>query len=266
MTVRASLKFLAANTVKPVFGPSTGGAAAHSTLIGDYEDHAVDILDGRCLGEAFELDTHGFELRSLAPVGDLYDREVAAQKHDPQCIELVRETTGGGRVEIFDHTWRSTEADIREQHASREPSAFIHNDYTPRSAVKRVRELMGQEAEMLVRRDFAIVNVWRPIAPVQSSPLAMCDARTVATASLVPTERRGKGRVGEIYLVRYDAGQRWIYFPGMTVDEVLLIKTYDSRTDGRARWCVHTSFEVPDDGQSRPPRESMETRLFVFFD
>jgi len=125
---------------------------------------------------------------------------------------------------------------------------------------------MGDEAADLARRDFAIVNVWRPITTVQSAPLALCDARTVSPESLVPAERRGKGRVGEIFLVRYDAGQRWLYFPGMSPEEVLLIKTFDSRTDGRARWCIHTSFDAAEGNAALPARESMETRLFAFFD
>ncbi len=265
MTVLASLRFLAPDSREPVFGPSTGGAAAHSTLIGDYEDRAVEVLDGRGLDETFDLDVHGFALRRLAPVGDLYDRDIVATRHDAQCRALVTEATAAERVEIFDHTWRASAADVREQHTSREPSAFIHNDYTPRSALKRINDLMGGEAEALASREFAIVNVWRPIATVQTSPLAVCDAQSLSPESLVATERRGKGRIGEIYLVRYAAGQRWIYFPEMAVDEVLLIKTYDSRTDGRARWCVHTSFEVSGNGSVLPPRESMETRLFAFF-
>jgi len=264
--VLGHLKFLAPNSSPPIFGPSTGGAAARSTLVGDYDDHAVEISDGREMAETFDLDTHGFALVTLPPVGDLYDRDVIASRHDVQCRQLVAAVTGAHRTEIFDHTWRASAPDVRERHASREPSAFIHNDYTPRSALKRLRELMGEEAESLARRQFAIVNVWRPITTVQSVPLALCDARTVSPESLVPAERRGKGRVGEIYLLRYDPGQRWLYFPSMSPEEVLLIKTFDSRTDGRARWCMHTSFDVGINSAASAARESMETRLFAFFD
>jgi len=67
------LKFLAPDSAPPIFGPSSGGAAARSTLVGDYEDRAVEIADGRKAAEAFDLDTHGFALATLPPVGDLYD-------------------------------------------------------------------------------------------------------------------------------------------------------------------------------------------------
>jgi hypothetical protein len=51
----------------------------------------------------------------------------------------------------------------------------------------------------------------------------------------------------------------------MTVHEALLIKTYDSAEDGRARFTIHTSFNDPAASADSPPRESVETRCFVFF-
>lgn len=261
--MRGRLKFLSDSSAPPYFAPSVGGRDAQSTLVGDFEMREIDFVDAREIDEDFSLDTHGFELRSLPEVGDLYDRENVAARHEPQCRDLVASATGANRVHIFDHTWRSDSADTRGAHGSREPSAFVHNDYTPWSAPKRVVDILGEEGERLTRGDFAVVNVWRPITTIHSSPVALCDARSMASASLVPAERRGKGRVGEVYVVRYDPQQRWMYFPAMSPDEVLLIKTFDSREDGRARWCVHTAVEESADA-GKPPRESMETRLFAF--
>jgi hypothetical protein len=45
----------------------------------------------------------------------------------------------------------------------------------------------------------------------------------------------------------------------------LLIKTYDSATDGRARFSVHTAFGDPTAPTGAAPRESIESRAFVFF-
>ncbi len=67
-------------------------------------------------------------------------------------------------------------------------------------------------------------------------------------------------------MVRFASEQRWIYFPDMTIEEVLLIKTYDSREDGRARWCIHTALDDSDARSESAPRESIETRVFAFFD
>ncbi len=51
----------------------------------------------------------------------------------------------------------------------------------------------------------------------------------------------------------------------MQVNEVLLIKTYDSMEDGRARFTIHTAFHDPTAPPDSPPRESIETRTFAFF-
>jgi hypothetical protein len=60
----------------------------------------------------------------------------------------------------------------------------VHNDYTERSALQRIRDLMGEEAENLLRRRYEFINVWRPIrGPLRDAPLAMCDARTVSPAT-----------------------------------------------------------------------------------
>jgi hypothetical protein len=63
----------------------------------------------------------------------------------------------------------------------------------------------------------------------------------------------------------HDSGQRWYYYPEMQMDEALLVKTFDSETDGRTRFTVHTSFADPGAPVDAPPRESIETRCLLFF-
>jgi hypothetical protein len=245
---------------------SAGGGAARINVSGAFETHEVPVLDGRELSEPFTLGVQGFELvRRASAVTDIYDEDQRTRLHAAECADLVARATGAARVHVFDHTLRSADAQRREEKRSREPTSIIHNDYTPRSGPQRVRDLMGGEAEALLQRPFAIVNVWRPIRPVESHPLTVCDARSVAPGALVAAERRAEDRIGEIYMLRFDPGQRWIYFPAMTPDEALLIKTYDSREDGRARWAAHTAFADPQTGPEAAPRESIETRVFAFF-
>jgi hypothetical protein len=50
----------------------------------------------------------------------------------------------------------------------------------------------------------------------------------------------------------------------MTVDEVLLLKCFDSTTDGPARFAPHTAFADPTTPPDAPPRESIELRTLVF--
>jgi hypothetical protein len=51
----------------------------------------------------------------------------------------------------------------------------------------------------------------------------------------------------------------------MQMDEALLFKTFDSATDGRARFTIHSSVVDPTAPADAPPRESIETRCLVFF-
>ena len=123
-----------------------------------------------------------------------------------------------------------------------------------------------REAERRLQSRFAIVNVWRSIAgTVLTSPLACCDAATVQHGDLIAAERRAADRIGELQLVRSNPAHRWYYFPEMGRDEVLLIKTFDSAVDGPARRSIHTAFANPLAPPDAAARESMESRLLVFF-
>jgi len=267
MTARGTLTFLAAESPPPVYRPSIGGAEARLDLSGDYVGREVEILSGRDLPETFSLDEQGFQLvHHKSAVTDIYDPEQRTRLHEVECRELVSAATGAALAHVFDHTLRSGDSKRREERRSREPTTIIHNDYTPRSGPQRVRDLMGDEANALLQKPFAIVNVWRPIRAVESFPLALCDARTVRPEDLIRAERRAKDRIGEIYVARFAPGQRWIYFPNMGTDEALLIKTYDSREDGRTRWCIHTAFDAVGTEPGARPRESIETRVFAFLD
>ena len=70
-------------------------------------------------------------------------------------------------------------------------------------------------------------------------------------------------RIGEIYHLAHHPSQRWYYAPQMTADEVLLIKGWDSRDDGRARFTPHGAFDPPDVPADAAARESLEVRTLV---
>ena len=192
-------------------------------------------------------------------------------RHDPLDIAvdhrgLPPERDGGdrgGRVNA--NSGQSPEAVF----GIREPAAIVHNDYTARSGIKRLHDHFADalhEAERLMQRRFAIINVWRSIAgPVLNHPLVICDATTVRAGDLVSMERRAEERTGELQVALYNPDQRWYYFPAMQMNEALLFKTFDSATDGRARFTIHSSFDDPTSPADAPPRTSIETRCLVFF-
>ena len=134
----------------------------------------------------------------------------------------------------------------------------------------------SDEADRLSKTRWGIVNVWRPLNPVMREPLGVCDSRTVPDGDLRATRielgllkdyktvRAGDKK--EIFQVAHRGTHEWWYASGMQPDEALLIKIYDSKTDGRARRCVHSAFEIPNQDKTAPPRESTEIRCLVFWE
>ena len=56
-----------------------------------------------------------------------------------------------------------------------------------------------------------------------------------------------------------------IWYPHMEPNHALLLKTYDSSTDGRCRFMGHSAFEDPNTPPDAPKRESIEVRTMAFF-
>ena len=262
----ATLTFLAPGDQPPVYRASEGGADAKLELEGDYASHQVSIADAR--GGKLWLDREGFERCDHdSAVTDFYDDDQIDRLYTPEVEALVKAATGAARVHCFDHTRRADSRSARGERWAREPSAVVHNDYTDKSGPQRVRDIMGEEAEALLVRRFAIVNVWRPIGhPAETSMLALCAADSARDEDLIPTPRIAKDRIGELMLAHYQPDQRWLTFPSLTPGEALLLKTYDSATDGRARFAIHTAFDNPAPSPDAKPRESIESRVFAFFD
>jgi hypothetical protein len=167
---------------------------------------------------------------------------------------------------VFDHTLRTADDELREKTKIREVVRRVHNDYTEWSGPQRVRDLLTQEADELLRRRFAIIQVWRPIRhPVETFPLGICDARSVTEKDFVISERVYPDRVGQTYATAYNPQHQWYWFPRMRRDEALVFKVFDSEKDGRARWTAHTAFEDPTSPPHARPRESIEIRTLAFF-
>jgi hypothetical protein len=247
--------------VNETFGPNN----IHRRTSGSDDRRLVEIRDGRA--EALSLDGNGFALVPHATqVGDFLDDKQLKGIYYPEVEALIRQVSGAARVVVFDHTLRSGDEAEREARLLREPVLSAHNDYTEWSGPNRVREVLPAEAEALLQRRFAIIQVWRAInQPIRSNPLAVADARSVAPQDLLIAERRYPHRVGQTYRLKYNPAHRWFYFPQMRRDEALVFKVYDSEKDGRARFTPHTSFEDPSTPPGAPPRQSIEVRTLAFF-
>lgn len=265
-SVDGELNYLKLNGEKPrtyTYDPPDG--APRSNLVAD--PHRIPIRDARVIASDTLLDEEGFGLiHQRSAVSDFYDDDQVRRIYYPEAERLLKDVTGAHRVFVFDHTVRRRVPGAEDrQSALRQPVARVHVDHTEKSGPQRVRDLLPDEADELLRGRVQIINLWRPIrGPLRDAPLAVCDARSVAPDQLVASDLVYPNRVGETYSVTFDPAHRWFYVSGMQPDEGLLLKCYDSETDGRARFAPHSAFIDPTAPADAPPRESIELRTLVF--
>jgi hypothetical protein len=265
--VTADLNYLAPPLDRPrtyTFEPPSGEPKSNIVP----EPHRVPIHDIRPIGDTVSLDREGFALvRQNSSVKDFYNEDEVRSIYYAEAERLIKQATGAHRIFVFDHTVRKRvqgAADVRDG-SPRQPVARVHVDHTERSGPQRVRDLIPDEADELLKGRVQIINLWRPIrGPLLDSPLAVCDARTVTPNELVASDLVYPHRVGETYSVKYNPDHRWFYVPRMTADEILLLKCFDSKVDGRARFAPHSAFVDPTTPSDAPPRESIELRTLVF--
>ncbi len=255
-----------------VYPPASGLATVRPASV----QRVVPIRDARPVADRLRLDEHGFELHSRPTAfAEFYDEAAVRSRYYPEVERVVQALTGALAVVVFDHNVRSAARAARGEHGVRVPVDQVHNDYTEQSGPKRKQEILDAAGRAeLADRHVAFVNLWRPIVgPVLDNPLAVCEARSVAPADLVPTDIQHFGEhdlatprhSGQIYSVRPNPGHRWFYVSAMRPDELLLLKCYDSRADGRARFMPHTGFRNPACPPEFVPRESIEARTLVVF-
>jgi hypothetical protein len=265
--IEAQLNYLAPMAERPrsyTFDPPPGVPRSNST----HEAHTVAIHDARPLASEISLDREGFAvLHQQSAVCDFWDEDEVRRVYYPEVQRVLAEVTGASKVFIFDHTLRRRVKGAVDwsREAPRQPATRVHVDHTADSGPQRVRDFFGDEAEALLRGRVQVINLWRPIrGPLRDAPLAVCDVESVAPGDLVASDLVYQHRVGEIYGVTFNPSHRWFYVPQMQPDEALLLKCFDSATDGRARFAPHTAFEDPTTPADAPPRESIEIRTLVF--
>jgi hypothetical protein len=263
--VNARMNYLAGATPKPL-------NYAYDPLCvpmrsGKYLEQNIAVRNGRKQRSKFSLDTNGFVLTEHeTAVKDFYDSDEVKSVYYPEVERLLKGLTGAERVVVFDHIVRNPVLAEKGEKGARAPAKLVHNDYTFKSAPRRVRDLLPEEADRLLKNRFAEINVWRAIrGPVERSPLALCDASSLGAEEIVPIDLVYRDHVGEIYGFLYNPKHRWFYFPRMTRNEAILLKCYDFMDDGRARFTAHTSFDDPNSPPNAAPRESIEARALVFW-
>ena len=223
----------------------------------------------------------GFELvRSPSAVTDFYDCDLVMETYYDECKAIARELTRAHTTFTFDHIIREpglqfsgggTDGSQRMSGVERGGGyiASVHMDYTDNTTWHRYLALHGERVPGCASRIYAL-NFWRPLSPsVDDHPLAVCDVRTVRVEDLQETIVYGYGAdnyswhdIGiETFSVSASEHHRWYYYPEMSPDDVLVIKSFDSE-GVIGRTCPHASFAHPN--PRGEPRHSIELRVLCF--
>ncbi|KAK4962444.1 hypothetical protein LTR10_000070 [Elasticomyces elasticus] len=258
-----------------------------------HDIQAVEVRDIRGQESQYDLDTCGFQLvqhRSIE--NEFEDEEKIKGDVYAETAELLKTVTGATKVLPFSHIIRRQAYSEALKEAKSKQSLddivrsisvamFAHVDQSYDGAYQVLRDNVSpaSDAERLSECRFGIINVWRPIRiPVPREPLGVCDARSVPDEDLVEVfaklpekgtgtfENVSKGNGFGLWNVKYNPSHKWYYASGMRPEEVLMIKCFDSKKDGRARRSPHGAFRMDGQDERAPARESIEVRCLVFWE
>lgn len=278
------------------------------------EKHLMYIKDARnsIEEEKIGLDESGFELleyKTKDRTLDFLNSQLVINSYYDECAGIVKENTGASYVMPFDHNIRSASGKKFKKKLSggqevQGPAHVVHGDYTLRSAPDRINQLSQRPTkndtlssvmdkderlisetlanEILAGRRYSIINLWRNIRsiPVETNPIALCNASTVSKRDLVVFEIHYSERIGENYFSKHNEKHEWFFYPNMTIDEALLIKQWDShgdlpasrekmsRTKTTAKPCTfsfHSAFEPTNVRVDAADRWSIEVRCVAIF-
>ncbi|KAM6503576.1 hypothetical protein JOM56_000519 [Amanita muscaria] len=233
------------------------------------EELQIENIRGK--EDSFTLDTAGFQFY-VRPTKfkNFDDEEKIKREYYEEQGELIKEVTGASKVVFFDHTIRRTRpGELDDSPDKRQPVQQAHVDQTTSASISRVERHLPGEAPELLKRRFQIINLWRPIdVPALEWPLALCDFRSVdPKTDVFPVALVYPDREGETFSVQHNPTHKWKYARGMTPDELVLIKCFDSIQDGSvAIFTPHTAFKDPTTPEGAPRRQSIELRALVFYD
>ncbi len=131
------------------FEPPAG--TARTNIVND--PHRVAIHDARPRAGDHALDQHGFALLDhRSKVTGFDDESVIRNLYYREAEDLLKQVTGAGRVFIFDHKLRHCIPGAQDyRDGPRQPATRVHVHHTAKSGPQRVRDLLPEEAEELLR-------------------------------------------------------------------------------------------------------------------
>ncbi len=230
------------------------------------------VHDARPVSKELSIDREGFALvKHATQWAHLRDPEDLRKTYLYEMLPMIKAMSGADWVIPRDEGLlirRAASSDPGNK-AGAKVSTVLHKDYTKVSA----ETLVGMVSHMLPRpyRRMAIIQTWRSLSPgPQDFPLMLCDSQTVASAEIHEVDTvigppNVATNIFESGVALHSTNHRWYYFSNMQVDEVIVIKGYDSELKESMN-SLHGSF----DNRKRFPdaisRVSVEARYFAFWE
>ncbi|KAE8443928.1 hypothetical protein EG329_001238 [Mollisiaceae sp. DMI_Dod_QoI] len=224
----------------------------------EYSQHdGIKFRDIRGFEEKVELSKHGFQIFKHASSQDLerLSEESILENYLLETSNLVKEYMGATHVLCYDYRFRKDvpqpepEYDFDEPQRGtfsrpEEPANTPHVDQTKAGGFRRAqRHLTEEETEIYLsgRYRLRIINSWRPLKPVEDSPLAFCDYYSIAHSALVAADRVSPEYCGEVYYLKFEAEQQWYYLSKQKPDEISVFLSFDSHPNSGS---VHTRLSA----------------------
>lgn len=133
------------------------------------DPRTMTVTNGWDRVKEFDVDKNGFAMKEFHSSFDYKkqweDTDLVREKFYPEVVEFLKKELGAKRVLVFDHTIRTkgnANKPLTDEKATsqRAPVRLVHCDYTAESGPVRVKQLLPEEADDLLSRRTAFVNVW----------------------------------------------------------------------------------------------------------
>lgn len=232
-----------------------------------------DILvhDIRGREAEYTLARNGFEVATLesrlAPE-EFYDREKVKSVYYEELKRMLREKFGAQRVEILEHGIRRRHENFPistgKDYDHLQPTSIIHIDFTPAAA--QATSSQALKIDISGYKRLQTLNVWKPLyGPLTDWPLAVCDSRSISMSrDCIATDIVERVGFTENYQVYYHADMHFCYLSGQLPSEIILFRQTDTE-EGCESGVAHAGFRNPRTAAEERPRESIETRVFLYF-
>jgi len=261
----------------PLIDVTAPPASEYTHTFPPSEIHDARDLQGGATESEFFAD-HGFVLLPHATEVRDWDQDISSI-YVGEIDRIIRDRLlPGRRIEI-----QQTGRLLRRGRDTTTPfyASGVHSDgpLTADAYALNVRAFASEEGERWWRcrydqddvEGFMTIDFWRPTnmrAPLAHMPLALCEPSSLERADIFPSTMIGvapEGRTSHHLSLRFNAGQRWYYYPAMTNEEMIAFKLNEFWKDERSapRNVFHSAFVDPTAAADAEERQSCEHRVGV---